>query len=63
VNKNDLGAGDQGVMYGYATNKTPQAMPLSIVLAHDLIAKATYLIDSKKFKHAKYDMKSEVTID
>jgi S-adenosylmethionine synthetase len=50
-------------MYGYATNKTKNFMPLSIVLAHELIAKATHLIDTKQFKYAKYDMKSEVSVD
>lgn len=63
VNKKKIGAGDQGIMYGYATNKTKNFMPLSIVLAHELIAKATHLIDTKQFKYAKYDMKSEVSVD
>jgi S-adenosylmethionine synthetase len=66
VNKTDpniIGAGDQGIVYGYATNKTKTYMPLSTVLAHELVKKATKLIDVHKFKGAKYDMKSQVTID
>lgn len=58
-----LGAGDQGIMFGYATNETPRFMPLPIVLSHSLVKRATKLIDSKEFKFAKYDMKSQVTID
>jgi S-adenosylmethionine synthetase len=38
-------------------------MPLSTVLAHELVKIATKLIEQKKFKGAKYDMKSQVTID
>lgn len=66
VDKKDkkiLGAGDQGIVYGYATNKTKTFMPLSTVLAHELVKLATKLIEEKKFKHAKFDMKSQVTID
>lgn len=65
VDKKDhtLGAGDQGIVYGYATNKTSNYMPLSHVLATEIVKRATKLIDQKKFKGAKYDMKSQVTID
>jgi S-adenosylmethionine synthetase len=38
-------------------------MPLSFVLAQDLVKTATKLIEQKKFKHALYDMKSQVSID
>jgi S-adenosylmethionine synthetase len=58
-----LGAGDQGIVYGYATNKTKTYMPLSTMLAHELVKTATSLIDKHQFKGAKYDMKSQVTID
>jgi S-adenosylmethionine synthetase len=50
-------------VFGYATNKTKNYMPLSISLAHELVKYATKLIDQKKFPGAKYDMKSQVTID
>lgn len=59
----ELGAGDQGIVYGYATNKTKNYMPLSYVLANEIVKRITKLIDQKKFKGAKYDMKSQVTID
>lgn len=65
VDKKDktLGAGDQGIVFGYATNKTKNYMPLSIVLANELVQTATKLIEQHKFKGAKYDMKSQVTVD
>lgn len=62
-NHHGIGAGDQGIVYGYATNKTKTYMPLSTVLAHELVKTATSLIEQGKFKTAKYDMKSQVTID
>jgi S-adenosylmethionine synthetase len=58
-----LGAGDQGIVFGYATDKTNSMMPLSMVLANDLVKTATKLIDQHKFPGAKYDMKSQVTVD
>lgn len=58
-----LGAGDQGMMFGYATNETKGYMPLPIVMAHKLVRVATNLRKSKDFKWARPDMKSQVTID
>jgi S-adenosylmethionine synthetase len=58
-----LGAGDQGIVFGYATNKNKQMLPLSFLLAQDLVKTATNLIDKKIFKNAKYDMKSQVSVD
>ncbi|MDR1234908.1 MAG: methionine adenosyltransferase [Mycoplasmataceae bacterium] len=58
-----IGAGDQGIVYGYATDKTKTYMPLSTILAHELVKTATKLIEQGKFHGAKYDMKSQVTID
>lgn len=57
------GAGDQGLMFGYAVNETPELMPLPITLAHELCKRAEKLRRSKKFKFAKSDMKAQVTID
>lgn len=58
-----IGAGDQGIMFGYATDETPELMPLAITLAHALVKRAEELRSSHKFKWAKADMKSQVTID
>ena len=58
-----LGAGDQGIMFGYANRETPELMPLPITLAHQLMARAEKLRREGKFKWAKSDMKSQVTID
>lgn len=58
-----LGAGDQGIMFGYANRETPELMPLPITLAHQLMSLAEKLRRSGKFKWAKSDMKSQVTID
>jgi len=67
VNRSDdnsvLGAGDQGIMFGYATNETEAYMPLAIFLAHRLVELATELRKQGKFKWARPDMKSQVTIN
>lgn len=56
------GAGDQGIMFGYASTETPQYMPLAITMAHDLIKLATKLREEGKFLYAGPDMKSQVTL-
>ncbi len=66
VNKETVeeqGAGDQGIMFGYACDETDNYMPLAIVIAHKLVRFATNLRKEGKFKHARPDMKSQVTID
>ena len=57
------GAGDQGMMFGYATNETKGYMPLPIVMSHNLVRVATNLRKEGKFNWARPDMKSQVTID
>ena len=57
------GAGDQGIMFGYATNETEGYMPLAISIAHKLVREATAQRKSGAFKHARPDMKSQVTVD
>ena len=62
-NSLDNGAGDQGFVFGYATNESEGYMPLSISLAHKLVRTATRLRKEGKFKEARPDMKSQVSID
>lgn len=57
------GAGDQGIMFGYATSETPNYMPLTITLAQALVKKATELRKKGEFKGARPDMKSQVSVD
>ena len=59
----DLGAGDQGIMFGYATKESKGYMPLPISIAHKLVREATRLRKEGLFKGARPDMKSQVTID
>ena len=59
----DMGAGDQGIMFGYASDETEGYMPLAISIAHKLVREATAQRKAGLFKHARPDMKSQVTID
>lgn len=61
----EIGAGDQGIVYGYATNECKNYMPLSINIAHDLVKACEYLrTNVPKMKNIfKSDMKSQVSID
>lgn len=66
VNRGDIelqGAGDQGIMFGYASNESENFMPLPIVIAHKLVRYASILRHQGNFKGARPDMKSQVTID
>lgn len=62
-NPEEVGAGDQGIMFGYATNENEGYMPLPIVIAHKLVRFATLMRKSGEFKGARPDMKSQVTVD
>jgi S-adenosylmethionine synthetase len=58
------GAGDQGIMYGYATNETPEFMPRAVVLAHGLTSRLAFLRrNHPDFGWLRPDGKSQVTID
>src|SRR3989338_826232 len=56
------GAGDQGIMYGYATNETPEYLPIGVVLAHKLTKGLAVLRQSGKLKWLRPDCKAEVSI-
>ncbi len=58
----DQGAGDQGLMFGYACDETPDLMPLPIYLAHRLVERQAQLRKSGKLKWLRPDAKSQVTI-
>ncbi len=57
------GAGDQGMMYGYATKETKQMMPLPIVLAHRLTESLEYVRKNNLIEHLGPDGKSQVTVE
>ena len=63
-NPEDQGAGDQGMMFGYANNETDNRMPLAISIAHLLLEElANIRREGKKMKYLRPDAKSQVTIE
>jgi len=61
-NLEEIGAGDQGIMFGYATDETPELMPLSLVLAHKLNKKMADLRRDQTLNWLRPDSKTQVTV-
>lgn len=59
----EMGAGDQGIMFGYASDESEGYMPLPVSMAHKLVRLASNLRKEGKFHGSRPDMKSQVTID
>lgn len=59
----EQGAGDQGIMFGYACDETPEFMPLPIMIAHQIVRELKRARETKEIPYLRPDAKSQITIE